>query len=616
MIAIDFETFYDSDYSLSKLTTEEYIRDPRFEVIGVSVSVDGAPAIWFSGSHHEIHLWLQQFDWASHAVVAHNAMFDLAILNWKFGIRPKFIVDTLSMARALVGVNQSCSLAALLELWGLGVKGGEVKQALGKRRTDFTPSDLQQYGAYCCNDTMTTMRLYEHMVPQIPTSEMALIDWTIRCFTEPTLVLDRPRVISALAQHREQKERLLAKAGVTLDEIRSDETLASLLTSCGVDPPRKISARTGKESWAFAKSDLAFTELADHDDPLVSTLVDARLGNKTSIMESRLQRLVDIAGRGTMPFPLMYYGANTTGRWSGTDKINLQNLPKDGDIRHAICAPAGYKLAVYDLSQIELRNNAWHSNEQSVLHHLRSGEDVYSHMATAIFGYCISKEMGKTTHVTERFVGKTAELGCGYGCGGDKFHTMLCQAARKFGIALKDDSEGFASNVVNVYRETHPLIVNFWKMCADAIEVIASGGATLIGPYLVRDQRVWLPNGLSLYYPNLRREKNDTGGWEWIYDRKFGRGHARTKLYGARLCENITQAVSRIIFSEGLLRIIPHYRVVGTVHDELIALIPIDHPDDQVKAFLHHCMTSPVSWCKDLPLAAEGKIGPTYGACK
>ena len=95
IITIDFETFYDRAFSLSKITTEEYIRDELFEVIGVGVKVDDGETQWFSGPYQQTKKFLEQFDWANAVAVAHNAMFDMAILNWHFDIRPKRIVDTL-----------------------------------------------------------------------------------------------------------------------------------------------------------------------------------------------------------------------------------------------------------------------------------------------------------------------------------------------------------------------------------------------------------------------------------------------------------------------------------------------------------------------------------------
>jgi len=64
ILTIDFETYYSPEYGLKKLTTEEYIRDPQFEVIGVSVQVNAGEPVWFSGSMVETAEYLAQFDWA------------------------------------------------------------------------------------------------------------------------------------------------------------------------------------------------------------------------------------------------------------------------------------------------------------------------------------------------------------------------------------------------------------------------------------------------------------------------------------------------------------------------------------------------------------------------
>ena len=116
IIALDFETYYDKEFSLSKMTTEEYIRDERFETIGVGVKEDGEEARWVSGTPDKIKAFLDSLGLDKHIVVAHNAMFDAAILNWRFDIRPRGWVDTLSMARAIHTVEVGGSLAALSRL--------------------------------------------------------------------------------------------------------------------------------------------------------------------------------------------------------------------------------------------------------------------------------------------------------------------------------------------------------------------------------------------------------------------------------------------------------------------------------------------------------------------
>jgi DNA polymerase len=154
IVTIDFETYYDKTYSLSKMTTESYIRDPRFEIIGVGVKINNYATDWYSGEN--FGRVLTGLDYSDKAILAHNAAFDGAILSWKFGIKPKLWLDTLSMARAKVGLIQSISLANLVNAFGLGAKGVEVVNALGKRRAEFTPNELSKYGDYCINDVELT----------------------------------------------------------------------------------------------------------------------------------------------------------------------------------------------------------------------------------------------------------------------------------------------------------------------------------------------------------------------------------------------------------------------------------------------------------------------------
>ena len=149
LITIDFETYYDKKFSLSKLTTEEYIRSSTFEVIGVGVKVNNQPTEWASGDHDEIKQYLQQFNWQNAMLVGHNNMFDGAILNWCFAIRPRAYSCTLCIARALHGVQVSGSLAAVAERYGVGIKGTEVQSALGKKRSDFRPEELDELKGDC-----------------------------------------------------------------------------------------------------------------------------------------------------------------------------------------------------------------------------------------------------------------------------------------------------------------------------------------------------------------------------------------------------------------------------------------------------------------------------------
>ena len=317
LITIDFETYYSKDYSLSKMTTEEYIRDIQFEIIGLAVKVNNQETQWASGTEEEIRDWLQSsFDWGNAMVLAHNTMFDGAILSWRLGINPKIWLDTLSMARALHGVEVGGSLAALVQRYGLGEKGTEVINAFGKRRADFSDVELARYGDYCINDVELTYKLFLRMLPEFPKQELRVIDMTLRMFTEPRLCLDRKYLQEHLDQLRDIKLGLLNEASLPTEVLMSNQKFAEVLRSLGVEPPTKISLTTGKQTLAMAKNDEEFKALAEHPDVRVQIVVSARLGVKSTLEETRTQRFLDIANRGLLPIPLRYYAAHT-GRWGG-----------------------------------------------------------------------------------------------------------------------------------------------------------------------------------------------------------------------------------------------------------------------------------------------------------
>ena len=291
IITVDFETYYDKQFSLRKLTTEEYIRHEQFEVIGLSVKVNDDDTVWLSGAHDALKKYLHaNYDWESSAVLAHNTLFDGAILSWLFDIHPRVWLDTLCMARALHGVEVGGSLAFLAEKYNLGEKGTEVLDAVGKRRLDFTDQELSSYGDYCVNDTDLTFKLYKKFEKSFPVVELKTIDLTLRMFIDPVLELDLPKLKRHLDVLKDQKEDLLEEAGIAKDELMSNPKFALALETLGVTPPMKTSARTGKEAFAFAKSDEGFKALQEHEDPKVQALVAARIGLKSTLEETRTLR--------------------------------------------------------------------------------------------------------------------------------------------------------------------------------------------------------------------------------------------------------------------------------------------------------------------------------------
>ena len=399
LITLDFETYYDREYSLRNMTTEAYVRDPRFEVIGVGVKLNNGATEWASGTHEQTKNYLKALPWEDSMVLCHNTMFDGAILNWRFDICPRMYTDTLCIARALHGTEASASLAALSKRYNIGTKGTEVLDALGKRRGDFGPVELERYGDYCINDVNLTYKLFSIMAKGFPKQELRLIDLTLRMFTEPTLDLDTGLLESHLEDIKERKDQLMRDAGITdKKELMSNPKFADLLSDLGVEPPMKLSPTTGKETYAFAKNDEAFKALLEHDDDRVQALVSARLGTKSTLEETRTQRFIDISKRGLLPVPVRYYAAHT-GRWGGDDKINLQNLPSRGPngkkLKSSIVAPEGHSLIDCDSSQIEARVLAWLAGQDDLTKQFADGEDVYKYMASSI--YNVPVEIGRAS---------------------------------------------------------------------------------------------------------------------------------------------------------------------------------------------------------------------------
>ena len=602
IVTIDFETFYSKEFSLTKMTTEEYVRSEHFEVIGVSAQVGDAEPVWFTGTMVETHEFLKALELDKHMVLAHNAQFDGAILTWLFDIKPKKWLDTLSMARAIHGTEVGGSLSKLATYYDVGVKGEEVVQALGLRRNDFPEDQLARYGEYCKNDVALTYAIFKLMMPEFNTFELSLIDLTLRMFTEPVLILDSTALKTHLLKVRARKEELLQN--FDKDTLMSNPKFAELLKGYGIEPPMKTSPATGKQTFAFSKNDEAFKELLEHENQQVQFLVAARLGTKSTLEETRTSRFLGMSNRGAMPVPLRYYAAHT-GRWGGDDKVNLQNLPRQSPIKQAILAPEGYRLVDSDSSQIEARTLAWLAEQNDLVKAFENGQDVYKIMASAIYG----KKQEEITK-DERFVGKTTILGAGYGMGAVKFSAQL----KTFGTAIGEDE---SKHIIETYRTTYPKIVDLWKDGALALKAIMNNETSKLGRdgVLVVDGKkgIRLPNGLHLRYPNLRTQETD-GKTELVYDNKKGRMSIPTRIYGGKVIENVCQALARIVIGEQMLMIAKKYKVAMTVHDAVMCVVP----EQEVipgQEYVEMCMRMRPKWALDLPLNCESGSGVSYADC-
>ena len=622
IITIDFETYYSKEFSLTRLSTEEYIRDPQFEVIGVAVKVDDGETEWFSGTKDELGKFLRKFKWNDALLLAHNTMFDGAILNWFFKISPKKYLDTLCIARAVHGVDAGGSLKALAERYNIGQKGEEVVNALGKKRGDFSPEELERYASYCRNDVELTYKLFNKMIKSFSVSELDLIDMTLRMFTHPILTVNEDMLIVKLEELKAEKLRLLGTLKDRLkcaseEDVRqrlaSNKQFAEVLKYLDVDAPKKISPTTGKETWALAKNDQGFIELTEHEDTFIQHLCAVRLGTKSTLEESRIQRFIDIGkrNRSRIPIPLKYYGAHT-GRWSGQDKVNFQNLPsRDKNkktLKQAILAPDGYLIVNCDSSQIEARVLAWLSGQKDLVSQFAKGEDVYSKFATSIYDREISK-----ANPIERFVGKTCILGLGYGTGAKKLQHTL--ATTPPGVKLKDDE---CERIVKLYRTNNNKITGLWRAATTALDTMNKWDDEDYSDHSLGEHDclkitktgIKLPNGLYIHYPGLEKYQDDEKNDRYKYQSRKG----MIDIWGGSVVENVVQALARLIVSEQMIAISKRYRPVLTVHDAAVCVVPEDEIEDGV-AFIVECMSKPPEWATDLPVACEAKYGRSYGDC-
>ncbi len=681
VVTVDFETYFDTHYTLKKLSTSEYVRHEQFKAQMVGVKI-GSRATKVYGPK-QLARALKAINWTTHSLLCHNTAFDGFILSHHFGIVPARYYDTLSMARGLHSNEIGASLDDVAGYYGKGSKiEGVLEQTKGV--LDWPKELYASASAYCAQDVDLTFEIFRAMHAKMPADEMSLIDLTIRMFCEPTLRVDIPRVEAEYAREVEKRERLFfeavnpddydaggrlhderffkgrvlkTKAERALEDIDrrmliskrllgNNEFFADLLRAEGIEPPTKVSQAWIKKApedrddedkygYAFAKDDLEFTGLPDNIDawrgeldpnckadvPAISAkqdrirgLVEARLAVKSTTNITRAERFLE-AGRDGMPLPVGYaYARAHTLRWGGNNKMNMQNLTRGGELRLSILAPAGHQMAVVDSGQIEARVNGWLWDQDDLLDAFRKADtwdkangvargedrDAYCRFGDDVYGREIT-----TQDKNERHVGKVCVLGLGFGMGAPKFQLTLAKGALGGPPVYFELDECY--RIVNTYRQRNHKIRDGWAKCNSIIEDMAAGRTGTWKCISWEKETIWLPNGLSLKYPDLRSRVGEKGWTEWSYQA----GDTRTKIYGGLLCENLVQSLARIVVAMQMLAISRKYRVVMTTHDEVVAL-PRTREASKCFDYMMQCMTTAPAWCSDIPLNAEGGWADNY----
>lgn len=641
-ITLDFETYYDkkSKYFLknknSGLTIEQYIRNPKFEVIGVSVKVGNRPTEWLCP--HEIEDWLKHvevaYGWDNVRLIAHNGRFDCAILGWIYNIYPGQIADTMLMSRACQlwdGNSLDVVTRQLRDTYGWGIvrgvdgqtmwgkfeakdlpdtlnKGDEVINADGKRLMDFTDDEYDAYAEYGRTDVDLTWSAYNWFMREFkfPELEIDVMTATIETFTYPVVELHEPVLNVVRDMVNGKRDALLNKVGATLSDLRSDDKFAELLRNLGVEPPTKLNAK-GQTKYAFAKKDLDFLRLLEHEDPNVVELVEARLGNKSSQAVTRVERFLDLASRNPMPMPLEYYAAHT-GRWGGSDAVNVQNMNRNQlvdkstpvgtkvfykdtadavvevldnnkvhlaragvvendeeelhimGLRDAIKAPKGKKLVVLDWSQIELRFNSWLWGENWILETLVSGKDVYKVTAAMTYGIDYT-EVNKS----QRFVGKSQQLGLGYGAGKNGLIVVMGKRSEEF-------TEQQLQSFVNSYRQSAPNIKRGWDKCKTMLNAMVQGIDIELGDenelFYSLGNKIMRPNGMALTYRGVHHRPGEMGNELWFWGKnKQTKKPDWEKTFGGKITENLcVDGDAEVMTDRGWVKL-KDVKLTDKVHD-------------------------------------------------
>lgn len=670
VLACDFETAWASKpyvdaqgnprdaYTLSKLTTEEYIRDPRFKAWGMcwkELGTEGQ-AVWVP--RHLLPKFFASIDWSRTAVLAHNAQFDVAIMAWHYGVVPAFIFDSLSMARALHGVEVGNSLAKLAARFELPPKGEAVHSTDGM--LDTLPFEVEiELADYCRHDTFLCEEIFKRLSVGYPRKELELIDVTLKMFVRPLLELDSDMLKDAIDDERVVRETLLAKLGVKEKDLASNDKFALILQALSITPPTKPKKPTKKTPkpvgtlYAFAKTDAMFQAMLNGENETLALLCEARLKVKSTMERTRAQRFYDISTRGTLPVPLNYFGTLSM-RWSASkgSSLNMQNLKRGSFLRKSIMAPAGYEVCVTDLSQIEPRVLAYLSDYHEMLDIFRAGKDAYAEFGSVMFNI---PGLSKETHPDLRQASKAALLGCGFYLGWASFAQQLLtgflgappvrydrEFAKKLNLRKEHaldfvsglagekrvrrmldiphtctDDELFthclcAKRIIDTYRATAAPVVGYWNRLQKLIESSLYGGRVYEHKCLrFEKERIVMPNGMALRYPGLSAEENEEGFLEWTYES----GNMRKKLHAGVLAENTTSALARCVMTDGMLRLAKRYPVVLTVHDEVGTLVP-DGEIEEGKVWCHAQMTREPKYLPGIPLGADTGAHRRYGLAK
>lgn len=664
IVVTDFETYYDAEYTLRKLRTEEYILDSRFKIHGLAVADHNGKTDFIDDK--DIPKWIRAH--RHHTIVNHKLTFDGLIWKFRYKHIAPAMVDTLFLANAVYGpadVSGGNGLEALAERLGLQPKG-RIDMFKGVR--DLSPELKQALRAYATNDADLTYKVFHIMLPQIsrPEFELWLLDHTLRIYIDkPLMVLEKLAAssIRKVEQYVADKVKAIPKTtytfaydkkykrkGETVSELHTEDrrvdavTLASnaqfgqAITQILKRDRIELPTKNGKNGIipALAKADEGFIALKSSGSERVRALVNARLAKRSGDTQTaRLRTLIKAGKAGGFRVYLNYWGAHT-GRWSGGSGLNAHNFPNPGRstddferevaelIRATVVPDKGKVYTATDAANIEARVLAWWARQQDLVDAFGDGTDVYSTFAQETFNEEVRKPKPEDSKNKSRRLkllrgaGKEAILGLGYGMGntvppGGQYGTLELRMRSRPDIAPLFESGDLTKEkcdaIIQQYRSKYKHTVALWGKAEAAFHKAAAGMARMVNGVLFTkgdkkgDVAIILPSGRRLNYRNVRVGEHSGKRKQWV----FGHGKGR-KIYGGLIVENVVQAISRDILAEGVWAMEQAgYPVAYHVHDSIVCHVA----KKDAKACLAYSievLSATPAWGAGLRLGAEGAI--------
>jgi hypothetical protein len=655
VLVLDFETYFDAEYNMDKLSGVEYIMDPRFEVLGLGIQTLGQSEVRDFLTPTEVPAYLASM--APHieryTVVGQHLPFDALILRERYNITPKHTVDVIDLSRHLDARDRH-GLEHLAKKYHAPTPKGDTTQFKGLHWTGMSKVQRAALRDYCLNDVDIETYLFETLLPHLtwPEVELRIAAQTLRQYLVPQIKTDsdlgrrlivdmqaelqRPvDEINALGVRNITPPRRTRKGHVpptvkpvTVKDISKDTTFLSLLRAV-LPAGEYVPMKQGKNKLipALAKTDTQLDFLFSHPSSVVRALMGARKATDSWPTHiSRVRKLLAQAAArgGYMGAPLRYYGAHT-GRWSGAGGVNFQNFgahdvdPLVKDVGQMLTVPEGHTFGTGDLSQIEARIVAWFAGQEDLLEAFAQTRDIYSEFAQEhIYHKEVRKptkddppELAKTLKI-RRDVGKETILGAGFGMGGSTFYDRCRQKpSLKDAFVTGDLSMQLCSRAIAVYRQRFPMIVKFWSEVEKAWRfvarycyqraVVSHNGRALTFWNENGTVVVQLPSSRCLFYPHATVAADGQCRYHW--------GH----VYGGAITENVVQATARDVFALGLLRMEDAgFNLLFSVHDQAICLLRNDGTAEDQLAEMHRLQCVVPSWVGGLPVAVEGELTRAY----